>query len=132
MDLLVLKFSHRVLCKLCPVAVAILNFRSTKKNNTKLCRGLFPHHSHQITVQLVKWFQGSSLKFQPIRTNNWPWRPCFKFDPPKIKTCRDPPKEYSCQVWFQMAQWFQRRRLKCLRRTPSYGNSSYDPSGQMT
>jgi hypothetical protein len=30
--LLVLKFSHRVLCTLCPVAVAILNFRSTKKN----------------------------------------------------------------------------------------------------
>jgi hypothetical protein len=35
-DLLVLKFSHRVLCKLCPVAVAILNFRSTKKTHKTL------------------------------------------------------------------------------------------------
>jgi hypothetical protein len=35
-DLLVLKFSHRVLCKLCPVVVAILNFRSTKKTHKTL------------------------------------------------------------------------------------------------
>jgi len=31
-----------------------LEFPIDKKKNTKLCRGLSPHHSHQISVQLVK------------------------------------------------------------------------------
>ena len=26
---------------------------------------------------------------------------------------RGPPKDHPCQVWFKLAQWFQRRRLKC-------------------
>ena len=32
---------------------------------------------------------------------------------------RDPPKDHSCQVWFNLVQGFRRRRLKCesLRRT---------------
>jgi len=32
---------------------------------------------------------------------------------------RDPPKNHPCQVWFNLVQRFQRRRLKCesLRRT---------------
>ena len=46
---------------------------------------------------------------------------------------RDPPKDHSCQVWFNLVQGFQRRRFKCesLRRTtdrrrmPSDGKSSH-------
>ena len=39
---------------------------------------------------------------------------------------RDPPKDHPCQVWFNLIQGFQRRRIKCesLRRTPSDGKSS--------
>ena len=30
-----------------------------------------------------------------------------------INSERGPPKDHSCQVWSKLAQWFQRRRLKC-------------------
>ena len=26
---------------------------------------------------------------------------------------RDPPRDHPCQVWFNLVQWFQRRRFKC-------------------
>ena len=26
---------------------------------------------------------------------------------------RDPPKNHPCQAWFNLVQWFQRRRFKC-------------------
>jgi hypothetical protein len=26
---------------------------------------------------------------------------------------RDPPKDHPCQVWFNLVQWFQRKRFKC-------------------
>jgi hypothetical protein len=26
---------------------------------------------------------------------------------------RDPPRGHSCQVWFNLVQWFLRRRFKC-------------------
>jgi hypothetical protein len=42
---------------------------------------------------------------------------------------REPPKDDSGQVWFKLAQWFQRRRFSNKftdgRRTPSVGNSSH-------
>ena len=28
-----------------------------------------------------------------------------------------PPKDHPCQVWSKLAQWFQRRRLKCKKLT---------------
>jgi hypothetical protein len=39
---------------------------------------------------------------------------------------RDPPKDHPYQVWFNLVQGFQRRRIKCesLRRTTSDGKSS--------
>ena len=46
----------------------------------------------------------------------------------------DPPKDHSCQVWFNLVQWFQ-RRFKCdslrlrtdlRRRMPRDGKSSHD------
>ena len=43
---------------------------------------------------------------------------------------RGTPKEHSTKAWFQLVQWFLRRRLKCEmltdgRRTKSDGNSSH-------
>jgi hypothetical protein len=35
----------------------------------------------------------------------------------KTVLCRGPSKEHSCQVWFQLAQWFRRRSLKCEKFT---------------
>jgi hypothetical protein len=26
---------------------------------------------------------------------------------------REPPRDHPCQVWFNLVQWFQRRRFKC-------------------
>jgi hypothetical protein len=42
-----------------------------------------------------------------------------------------------CQVWFHLVQLFQRSRLKYEkltdgRRTPSDGNTSHDPLGQVS
>jgi hypothetical protein len=31
----------------------------------------------------------------------------------KIENERDPPRHHPCQVWFNLFQWFQRRRFKC-------------------
>jgi hypothetical protein len=39
------------------------------------------------------------------------------------KFIRKPPKDDSGQVWFKLAQWFQRRRF--LKKFTSDGNSSY-------
>jgi hypothetical protein len=45
------------------------------------------------------------------------------------------PKDDSGQVWIKLAQWFQRRRFFKKftdgQRTPSDGNSSHDPLGQV-
>jgi hypothetical protein len=37
------------------------------------------------------------------------------------------PKDYPSQIWFNLVQWFQKRRIKCesLRRMPSDGKSSH-------
>jgi hypothetical protein len=45
-----------------------------------------------------------------------------------------PSNENSYQVWFQLAQWLQ-RRLKCKiygRRVLGDGNTSHDPLGQVS
>ena len=44
----------------------------------------------------------------------------------KKKLCRGPSNEHSYQVWFQLAQWFQ-RRLKYI----SLDNTSHDSLGQV-
>ena len=53
------------------------------------------------------------------------------------KLYRGPYIDAYCQVWFHLAKLFQRRRLKYekvngRRRTPSDGNTSYDPLGQVS
>ena len=53
------------------------------------------------------------------------------------KLYRGPYIDAFCQVWFHLAQLFQRSRLKYEkltdgRRTPSDGNTSHDPLGQVS
>jgi hypothetical protein len=50
---------------------------------------------------------------------------------------RGPYIDAFCQVWFHLVQLFQRSRLKYEkltdgRRTPSDGNTSHDPLGQVS
>jgi hypothetical protein len=35
---------------------------------------------------------------------------------------RDPPRDHSCQVWFNLVQRFQRRRFKCDQNMPNLHN----------
>ena len=71
---------------------------------------------------LKEWIKQILIK------NNWTpfwhlWASCFLLcnstQQKNHKLCRDPSNEHSYQVWFQLAKWFQRRRLKCksLRKT---------------
>jgi hypothetical protein len=55
------------------------------------------------------------------------------------KLYRGPYIDAFCQVWFNLVQLFQRSRLKYEkltddggRRTPSDGNTSHDPLGQVS
>ena len=55
----------------------------------------------------------------------------------KWRIYRGPYIDAYCQVWFHLAKLFQRRRLKYEkltdgRRTPSDGNTSHDPLGQVS
>ena len=50
------------------------------------------------------------------------------------KLYRGPYIDAYCQVWFHLAKLFQRRRLKYEKvngRTPSDGNTSHGPLGQV-
>ena len=49
---------------------------------------------------------------RPIRIKNCPWRPCLSSDRNEMnKLHKGPPIDASCQVWFHLAKWFQRRRF---------------------
>jgi len=51
------------------------------------------------------------------------------------KLYRGPYIDAFCHVWFHLAQLFQRSRLKYEKvngRTPSDGNTSHDPLGQVS
>ena len=53
------------------------------------------------------------------------------------KLYRGPYIDAFCQVWYHLVQLFQRSRLKYEkltdgRRTPSDGNTSHDPLGQVS
>jgi hypothetical protein len=37
----------------------------------------------------------------------------MEFRPIRYYSDWGPSEDYSCKVWFILAQWFQRRRLKC-------------------
>ena len=117
--------------------------QSDRDEMRKLCKGTAIDASCIVWFHLVKQFQRRFLKIRPIRIKNCPWRPCLSSDRDEIrKLYKGPYINASCQVWFHLAQWVQRRRLKCekfttdgrtdVRRTLSDSKSSHDPSGQVS
>ena len=99
----------------------------------KLCKGPPTDASCKVWFHLAMWFQRRRfLKYQPIRPKNCPWRPCLSSDRDETrKLYRGPPVDASCQVWFHLAQWFQRRRLKCEKLTTT-GRRTTDDRRQTT
>ena len=73
----------------------------------------------QILIHLGKRFQRRRfLIYQPIRNKNCLWRPCLLTDRDEMrKLYKGPYIDASYQVQFHLAQWFQRRRLKCEKLT---------------
>jgi hypothetical protein len=68
----------------------------------------------------------------------YPWRPYLLAEWDEMKKLyRGPYIDALCQVWFHLVKLFQRSRLKYEkltdgRRTPSDGNTSHDPLGQVS
>jgi hypothetical protein len=56
------------------------------------------------------WFSG--FKEEDLNVKVYDVR---QMDAQKHILCREPPNKHSYQIWFQLTQWFQRRRLKCKR-----------------
>ena len=58
------------------------------------------------------------FKNRPIRNKNCLWRPCLLRDWDEMSNLyRGPSIDVSYQVSVQLAEWFQRRRLKCEKLT---------------
>ena len=94
-------------------------FSSDRNEMRKLCKGPSIDASCIVWFHLAKWFQRRRfLKIRPIRNKNCPWRPYLLSDRDEMrKLYKGPYIDASCQVWFHLAQWFQRRRLKCEKLT---------------
>jgi hypothetical protein len=86
---------------------------------SNLYRGPSIDASYQVLVHLAKRFQRRSFfKNRPIRNKNYLWWPCLLMDWNKISNLyRGPSIDASYQVLVQMAEGFQRRRLKCEKLT---------------
>ena len=85
----------------------------------KLYKGPYIDAPCKILIHLAKRFQmRRSFPYQPIRNKNCLWRPCLLTDRDEMrKLYKGPYIDASYQVWFHLAQWFQRRRLKCEKLT---------------
>jgi len=84
-------------------SVGILNkeklIRNIKKNNHKMC--------WKINIPLTKRENNLFI------TLGHPVSEVASRLEKKHKLCRGSSNKHSYQVWFQLTQWFQRRRLKC-------------------
>ena len=81
---------------------------------------------------------GDFFNISQSEKKNCPWRPYLLAEWNEMKKLyRGPYIDAFCQVWFNLVQLFQRSRLKYEkltdgRRTPSDGNTSHDPLGQVS
>ena len=81
--------------------------------NVQILKELPMDASCQVWFHLAKLCQRRRfLKTKPIRIKNCPWRPCLFSDQDEMnKFDRWPPIDTSCQVWFHLVKWLQRRRF---------------------
>ena len=124
-----------------PMAAIFVVRSGRNESETKLCKGPPIDASCRVWFHLATRFQRRRfLKIRPIRNKNCPWRPYLLSDRDEMrKLYKGPYIDASCQVWFHLAEWFQRRRLKCEqlttttdddgRRTLHDGKSSPWPFG---
>ena len=121
--------------KNCPWRPCLLSDRDEMR---KLCKGHLIDASCKVWFHLAMRFQGRRfLKYQPIRNKNCPWRPCLLSNWDEMtKLCKGPTIDASCQVWFHLTQWFQRRRSKCEKLTDDgrfmVAKAHPDPLGQVS
>ena len=82
-------------------------------------RGPSIYASYQDLVHLAKRFQRRRFfRNQPIRNKNCMWWSCLLMDWDKMCNLqREPSIDASYQVLVQLAEGFQRRRLKCEKLT---------------
>ena len=140
------RFQRRRFLKIQPIRIKNYPWRpcllSDRDEMNKLYKGPYMDSSCKVWLHLAMWFQRRRfLKIQPIRIKNYPWRPCLLSDPDEMnKFYKGPYMDASCQVWFHLAQQFQRRRLKCEKLTNGQTDDddgrlmvakAHDPLGQV-
>ena len=93
--------------------------QSNRDEMRKLCKIPPIDASCKVWFHLAKRFQRRRfLTTWPIRIKNRPWRPCQLSDWNEMSKLRKGPyTDASCQVWFHLAQPFEKRRLKCEKLT---------------
>ena len=85
---------------------------------SNLYRGPTIDASHQVSVHLAMQFQENIFLNRPIRNKNCLWQPCLLMDWDKMSNLyRGPSIDASYQVSVQIAEGFQRRRLKYEKLT---------------
>ena len=58
----------------------------------------------------------------------WSWRPCWSCNMDRLNNCLfSQPLEATCEIWLQLAQWFQRR--SCLKVWTDNGRTTTDDQG---
>ena len=75
--------------------------------------------SYQVSIHLAKWFQRRRFfRNQSIRNKNCLWHPCLLMDRDEMSNLyRARTIDASYQDSVQLAEGFQRRRLKCEKLT---------------
>jgi hypothetical protein len=124
--------------------VTVAMFAGRMEPNEEVYRGSYIDASCQVWLHLAKQFQRRRFfKHYPIRNKNCPWWPYLLAEWDEMKKIyRGPYIDAFCQVWFHLAQLFQRSRLKYEkvngrttddgRRTPSDDNTLHDPLGKVS
>ena len=87
--------------------------------NEQLYTGPSKDAPYQILIHLAKRFQKRRFfRNQQIRNKNCLWRTCLLMDRDEMSNLyREPTIDASYQVLLHLAEWFQRRRLKCEKLT---------------
>ena len=80
----------------------------------KFCRGSPSHHSYKVSKVFPCSCRGEDFWKSAHQNQELPQAAMFSSNWHEMKKlCKGPSIHYSCQVWFYLAQWFQKRRWNC-------------------